>query len=463
MNTSPSPAQEKISPLFTDLYELNMAAAYFSEGMDDEVTFELSIRGLPKDRGFLVVAGLEQTVAFLRQMRFPAEDLDYLRRTRKYDGRFLEYLGRLRFTGDLWAMPEGELAFANEPLIQITAPRIQAQIIETMLLNNTTLQTMLATKATRVVLAAQGRQVIDFSARRDHGIDAAMKAARASFIGGCKGTSNVLAAKRFGIPAYGTMAHSFILSFPDELQAFRSYASSYPDGSVLLIDTYDISRGTAHAIIVGKELGEKGHQLRGVRIDSGDFVEESQKVRRRLDEAGLTGVKILCSGNLDEYAIAKIEEAKAPVDIYGVGTAMGTSNDAPSLNSIYKLVEQRQDGKSQGVWKQSENKGSLPLRKQVFRSYEKGMMKEDTLGLHSEKPDNRAEPLLRQYLKRGQLTAELPSLGQIQAFAAQRIKRLPKGYLGLTAPLTYPVKMSQGLQEQAALLRTDKNLTRDRR
>jgi nicotinate phosphoribosyltransferase len=329
--------------LFTDFYELTMCASYFDNGKFEPATFDLFIRRLPPNRSYFLFAGLEQVLLYLESVHFTDQHIDYLRK-QGFDEAFLEYLRGFKFTGDVWAVPEGTVCFPNEPLIRVTAPIIEAQLVETFLLNTVNLQTMMASKASRVVQAAKGRTVIEFGLRREHGIDAGMKVARSSYIAGCQGTSNVLAGMAYGIPVFGTMAHSFIMSYEREIDAFRAFAKTFPTKSTLLIDTYDDMAGAEKAAVVAKELERKGFRLGGVRLDSGDLVEISKKVRVLLDEKGLDYVRIFASGDLDEYKITELLDKGAKIDAFGVGTKMGTSVDYPYTDVIYKLCE-TSDGK----------------------------------------------------------------------------------------------------------------------
>src|SRR5919106_348030 len=328
--------------LVTDLYELTMAAAYVVEGMEHEATFELFVRRLPAERRFLVAAGLDDALAGLESFAFAPHEVDYLAGLELFPEPFVERLSGLRFTGDVWAVPEGEMVFAGEPIVQVTAPLVEAQLVETFLLNAIASRTMLASKAARVGIACGDRSFVDFSARRDHGVDAAMAAARGAWICGAAGTSLVAAGQRWGIPLSGTMAHSFVMSFDEERDAFRAYARSFPKGTVLLIDTYDTVEGARRAAEVAHELAGDGIHVGAVRIDSGDLGRLAVEVRAVLDGAGLTEVQILASGDLDEHRIADLLAAGAPIDAFGVGTQLGTSGDAPSLGAVYKLVEDAQ-------------------------------------------------------------------------------------------------------------------------
>ncbi len=411
--------------LLTDLYELTMADSYCRRGKNQVTTFDLFIRHLPPYRSYLIAAGLEQVLYYLAHLRFTPEAIAYLDGLGFFSQEFLEYLRRFRFTGTVWAIPEGEIFFPGEPVVRVTAPRIEAQIVETFLLNTINFQSMIATKTSRVVQAAKGRAVVDFSPRRDHGADAALKVARASFIGGCVGTSCTLAGQVFGIPVYGTMAHSYVMSFETELEAFRAFAQDFPNNALLLIDTYDTLQGARHAAVVAKEMEARGQRLRGVRLDSGDLVALSRQVRKILDEEGLGYVKILLSGDLNEYKIHTILGQGGVVDFFGVGTELGTSRDSPSLGGVYKLVE---DDMGPRI-KLSEGKVTLPGRKQVYRVLDgKGMWVKDVIALEEEAPPAGSYPLLVKVMERGEVVYEPPSLRDVQARCAQAMSRLPQGY-----------------------------------
>ena len=400
MNTITSASSfvtEQTMALLTDLYELTMAQSYFRGKRNELSTFDLFVRNLPPGRGFLVSAGLDTVLTYLERLRFSDDAIAYLRTLNLFDEAFLSYLQRFAFTGDVAAMPEGEVVFPPEPLLEVTAPRIEAQIIETFLLNQINFQTMVASKAARVVLSAHGRPVVDFSPRRDHGADAAMKVARCSYLAGCAGTSNVLAGMAYGIPVSGTMAHSYVMSFDDELEAFRTYARHFPEHCLLLIDTYNTVEGARHAATVAAELRAQGHRLRGVRLDSGDLAALSHTVRRILDDAGFPDVRILASGDLNEDKIRDLLDSDAPVDMFGVGTEMGVSYDAPALGGVYKLVE---DTRGYRI-KRSTGKVTLPGRKQVWRLTRDGRMIEDVIALHDEAAPPGAQSLLAGVMRGG--------------------------------------------------------------
>lgn len=348
--------------MVTDLYELTMAAAYHELGLQRTASFELSVRSLPPQRRFLVMAGLDEALAGLERFRFSAEDVAYLSDLGLFSPSFLESLAGLAFTGDVVAVPEGEVVFAGEPLLRVTAPLVEAQLVETFLLNQVASHTLLASKAARVALACDGRDFVDFSARRDHGVSAALAAARTSWIAGAAGTSLVAAGERWGIPVSGTMAHSFVMAFADEREAFRSYARIFPHNAVLLVDTYDTVTGVRNAIAVAQELAQEGISIAGVRLDSGDVAGLAWRARALLDEAGLDKVAIFASGDLDEHRIAELV-ASAPINAFGVGTQMGTSADAPALGAVYKLVADSVGPKM----KLAEGKVTLPGLKQVWR------------------------------------------------------------------------------------------------
>ena len=344
-----------------DLYELTMAQGYFVYKKDAFATFDLFVRALPKNRAYLVLCGLEEILGYLKNLRFSQEDIDYLSKQKLFSQDFLRYLANFRFSGCVWAMPEGTIFFAEEPVIRITAPIIEAQIIESFLLNTVNLETMVASKASRVVCAAGSKGVYDFSLRRTHGAGAGIKVGRATYIAGAKGTSNVLAGKLYKITIVGTMAHSFVMSFRQEMDSFLAYANTFPQATILLVDTYDTKKGIENAITLGLYLKEKGYRLQGIRLDSGNIVALSKLARKMLDRAGLRFVKILASGNLDEFKIEELLKKGARVDNFGVGTNMGSSVDAPSLDVVYKLSEVTDDyGRFSPTMKLSKAKVTYP-------------------------------------------------------------------------------------------------------
>jgi nicotinate phosphoribosyltransferase len=432
--------------LFIDYYELTMCASYFDNKNFEAATFDLFIRRLPENRSYFLFAGLEEALQYLLTFRFDEEHLDYLKK-QGFQKDFLDYLRGFKFTGEVWAIPEGTLAFPNEPLIRITAPIIEAQLAETFLLNTINLQTMIATKASRVVHAAKGKPVIEFGLRREPGIDAGMKVARSSYIAGCQGTSNVLAGMIYGIPVFGTMAHSFIMSYPKEIDAFRAFTKTFPNNSTLLIDTYNDLAGAEKAVIVAKELKTKGLRLSGVRIDSGDLAQTSKKIRKILDNQGLEYVSIFASGDLDEFKITELLKDGAKIDAFGVGTKMGTSADRPYLDVIYKLCEtQVANNNFSPIMKLSKGKITLPGRKQVYRfRTEEGYFKKDLIALSEENVEG--EPLLVRVMDNGKIVNTLPTLEEIRIKALENLQKLPLQFHELTDAPTYPVELSRKLQE----------------
>jgi nicotinate phosphoribosyltransferase len=439
-----------VDPLLTDLYEFTMVAALLAEGRAEApATFSLFVRNLPPSRGFLVAAGLHETVRFLRGWRFDDEAVARLGRAAPFDPAFLDWLREVRFTGRVRAVPEGRIVFANEPLVEVDAPFGVAQLLETILLNLLTFPTAVTTKAARCREAAQGRRLVDFALRRSHGADAGMAVARAAAIAGFASTSNVAGADRYGLPASGTMAHSFVTAVAGgapagELDAFRAFAEHYRGDPVLLVDTWDTAGGIDHAVVVAKELaagkfGGGGRRLAGIRLDSGDVVALARLARARLDEAGLADVAIFASGGLDEYEIARLLAAGAPIDGFGVGTNFATSADAPTLETVYKLVAV--DGRPMA--KRSTGKATLPGAKQVWRRPGFGG---DVLALAGEaEPVPGAEPLLEEV----DLTADAGDAGATAA-ARERFEAdwsaLPKQYRDLTNPRRYEVEVSVALQ-----------------
>jgi nicotinate phosphoribosyltransferase len=435
---------EKYTPeLVTDLYELTMASSYLREGMNGEATFSLFIRDYPKNRNYFIAAGVHHFVEMATEMRFNDESLAYLASLGSLPKDFLDYLRNFRFTGSIRAIPEGRIFFTQEPILEVTAPIIEAQILETLAINTIQLETMLACKAARCIEAAQGRGLIDFGLRRTHGVDAGLKAARASYLTGFLGTSNVLAGKIYDIPVFGTMAHSYVTSFPREIDAFEAYAKSFPDNTVLLIDTYDTLCGAGKAVETARRLKARGKSLRGVRLDSGDLVELSRRVKRLFVEAGFPDVKIMASGSLDEFSIRELLSAGAELDILAVGTKLGVSADAPYFDIAYKLVEYN----GRPVLKLSSGKKTWVGRKQVYRFYDRQEeMQEDVLGLISdEHPEG--EPLLHEFVSGGNMVRPLEPLDATRAGFAKEFKRLPQKYRAIDSKETYPVRISPILQK----------------
>ncbi len=432
--------------LLTDLYELTMAAAYDAAGMSADATFELFVRELPPARSFLVACGLDGALDALEALRFEAADIAYLRALGLFDERFLASLAGLHFDGEAWGIPEGRLVFAGEPLLVVRAPLLQAQLVETVLLNCLTFPTVVASKAARLALACGGRPFVDFSARRDQGAGAALLAARAAFVGGAAGTATVRAGERWGIPLSGTMAHSYVLAVGDEETAFRRFARLFPGRAVLLIDTWDTLAGARHAARVARELAAEGNQVRGVRLDSGDLATLAPAVRRILDEAGCGAVEIFASGDLDERRIATLLAAGAPVDAFGVGTQLGTGGDAPALSTVYKLVEDAQGPKM----KLSTGKATLPGRKQVFRQTHEGLLSGDVIALAGERLGG--EPLLQPVMASGRRLAPGEPLEAARQRCRDELGRLPPALRELEGRHTYAVSQSPGLRELVARL-----------
>jgi nicotinate phosphoribosyltransferase len=431
--------------LFTDLYELTMAAAFFREGLGGQATFSLFTRRLPAGRGFLVAAGLEDALEYLRGFRFTDRGLDYLRSLGRFEPAFLDHLRGLRFTGEVRAVPEGTLMFADEPLLEVTAPILEAQLVETALLNLLHVQTVLASKAARSVLAAKGRTLADFGLRRSHGTDAGMKAARAALLAGFDSTSNVLAGLTWGLPLSGTMAHSFVTAFAAEDAAFRAYARAFPDAAVLLLDTYDTVAAARKAVEVARELAAAGHHLAGVRLDSGDLAALSREVRTILDAGGFPAVKVLVSGGLDEHDIAALLAQGAPIDGFGIGTRLTTSADAPSVDLVYKLV--RFDGRD--VLKLSPGKRTWVGAKQVVRRVgPDGRLVGDTLALAEEPVPAGATGLLEPVMRGGELVHAHPALAEIRARCAAQLAALPDGVRRLSDPEACTPVPSEGLRER---------------
>ncbi len=431
----------RMSGLATDLYQLTMAAGYFANKRHERASFEMFIRRLPANRSYLVVAGLEQALRFLSAVSFNAEEVEYLRQLPVFahiEPEFFDYLLKFRFSGEVWAMPEGTIAFADEPLLRVTAPLIEAQIVETFLLSTINFQTLIATKAARIVEAAEGRGVIEFGARRCHGFDAAIYAARAAFIGGCVGTSNVEAGYQFGLPIYGTAGHSWTLAFEKEMDAFRAYHKVFPESTTLLLDTYDTLQAARLAT-------EFGLQLRGVRLDSGDIGELAKQVRAILDEAGMKETRILASNDLNEFKIADLLAADAPVDLFGVGTELSTSRDAPALGGVYKLVEVEFPDRIEPKMKLSREKATYPHRKQVWRESDgEGKFIRDVIAMADE-PAHTGEALLTCVMRNGELTEPQPRLDQIQQHTKQQLARLPRQFKRISEAETFPVRFSDEL------------------
>jgi nicotinate phosphoribosyltransferase len=436
------PADHDVGTM-TDLYQLTMAAGYFCNGLHRRrACFEAFVRALPPDRGYLIAAGLEQVLHYLTHLHFTDDQANWLRRQppfAKVPVKFFDYLRELRFTGNAWALPEGTVFFPTEPILRITADLIQAQLVETYVLACLSMPTLVACKAARIVSAAQGRPVFEFGARRAHGPQAGLLAARAAIIGGCAGTSNVEAARRLSVPAVGTQAHSWVMSFDDEQEAFLRYAEVFGPHTVCLIDTYDTIAGARKATAVGP-------QLRGVRLDSGDLLCLSKEVRQILDQAGLHSAKILASGDLNEHRIAELLGAGAPIDAFGVGTELVISADAPGLSLVYKLVESADEsGRMMPKAKFSSDKVTLGGAKQVYRVFnESGRMSVDVLTQADERIEG--TPLLEPVMTDGKLVIDPPDIQTVAKRAADQIDKLPPALKSLRGSHGYAVEVSERLR-----------------
>lgn len=430
--------------LLTDLYQLTMLQGYFEQQMEDVAVFEFFVRKLPKKRGFFMAAGLDQVVEFLEGLCFSNQELEWLRKEGRFSKGFVDYLAGLRFTGDLDAMPEGTVFFPNEPIARIVAPIAQAQLVETRLINLLHFQTLIASKASRIVLAAQGKSLIDFGLRRAHGSEAGLLAARASYLAGFTGTATVLAGVQFGIPVYGTMAHSFIQAHEDEVEAFEHFAYAQPENVVLLIDTYDTERAAEKVVVLVSSLKKMGIQVKGVRLDSGDLADHARKVRRILDNGGLTKVQIFASGNLDDSALQELLKANAPIDCFAVGTKLTTSADAPYLDCAYKLQEYAGTPRR----KRSEGKATWPGRKQVYRQYDaEGRIATDTVTLVDEVQEG--TPLIQPVMRGGKRVAPPSPLARLREQAISELAKLPKPLQQLEEGKTIPVIISPALRDLA--------------
>ena len=417
-----------------------MIQAYLDHGKIKTAVFEFFVRNLPPRRGFLVAAGLEQALAFLEDLHFTAEEIDWLARSGRFGPGLLDYLATLRFEGDVHAMPEGSVFFANEPILRVTAPLPQAQLVETRLINILHFQSLIASKAARMALAAPGKQLIDFGLRRAHGCEAGVMAARASYIAGFSGTATMLAEQWFGIPTFGTMAHAFIQAYDDETEAFKDFAQSRPENLTFLIDTYDTEVAARKVVALAPWLKARGITIRGVRLDSGDLITLSKSVRRILDEGGLGEVGIVASGGLDEDDLGRMVQADAPISGFGIGTSLTTSSDAPALDCAYKLQEYAGLPRR----KRSTGKATWPGRKQVWRRYAgDGHMAGDTMSIEGD--DQEGEPLIQLVMREGRRIGVSPTLVEIRAHAARELGRLPEPLRRLEPQRLYPVQVADAL------------------
>ncbi|WP_457641676.1 nicotinate phosphoribosyltransferase [Persephonella sp.] len=430
--------------LLTDLYELTMAQVYFKEGMNKIAIFDFYTRSV-ENRSYFVNAGLEQLLYYLENIKFTNDDIEFLRSTGKFEEEFLQYLKNFRFTGNVYAIDEGEIIFPNEPVVQIEAPLIEAQIIETFLINSLQLPILVATKAMRCYSVAKGTVLVDFGLRRAHGTDAGMKAARASYIGGFTGTSNVLAGKEYGIPIFGTMAHSFVLAYGDEEKAFQAFAKVYPDNAVLLVDTFNTIEGIKKAVQAMKKLNMKS--FKGIRLDSGDLLKLSKEARKILDQSGYKDAIIIASGGINEYKIKDLLDNNAPIDGWGVGTELVVSADLPYLDCAYKLVEY--NGKP--IMKFSKKKVTLPYKKQIYRFYEEGKIKKDLIVSFDEIVKG-GVPLLKKIVENGKIVKELPSLSQIREKALENFKTLPEELKDINKTVHFLPEISEKIKETVKML-----------
>ncbi|MEN6317950.1 MAG: nicotinate phosphoribosyltransferase [Syntrophaceae bacterium] len=428
------------SPLLTDLYQFTMMQGYVDTDMHKEAVFEFFVRTLPKNRGFLVSAGQETLLTFLEGMQFSQEELKYLAGTGRFSQNLIDYLAKFRFSGDVYAMPEGTVFFENEPVVRIVAPLPVAQLVETRLINILHYEILIASKAARCILAVDDRAIlVDFGLRRAHGAEAGLLAAFASYIAGFVGTSTVLAEPLYGIPIYGTMAHSYVEAHEDELDAFVNFSQSNPNNTTLLIDTYDVHKGAEKAIAAAKKLAEKGIMVRAVRIDSGNLLTLSKEVRKILDDGGFKDIRIFASGNLDEYRIYDLLSKGAPIDGFGVGTKLDTSEDAPYLECAYKLMEYAGTPR----FKKSQGKATIPGRKQVFRQFKDKTMAGDILT--SEGDECEGIPLLTKVMSGGRRTSAAQDIKDIAMYTSSQLKTLPAHFKALETAPPYPVKISSTL------------------
>jgi nicotinate phosphoribosyltransferase len=434
------------SLLLTDLYQLTMLQGYFDQRMEETAVFEFFVRKLPRGRNFLMAAGLEQALEYLEDLRFTPAELDWLASCGRFRRDFVDYLDRLRFTGDVHAMAEGTVFFPHEPILRVTAPLPQAQLVESRLINILQFQTLIASKASRSVLVAPDKLLVDFGMRRAHGAEAGLLAARAAYLAGFSGSATVLAGQLFDMPIYGTMAHSFVQAHDDEVAAFEHFALANPDNVVLLLDTYDTEAAAEKTVELAACLKAKGIAVKGVRLDSGDLGEHARRVRRILDDGGLTDVTIFASGNLDEFKLHTLVSAGAPIDGFGIGSRLDVSADAPYLDCAYKLQEYA--GRPRR--KRSEGKATWPGRKQVYRTCENGVIAGDSVTLEDDpKP---GEPLLHKVMSGGQRAEPAKPLEQIRTHAAANLACFPPRLRQLEDGALYPVEISQSLRELARSL-----------
>jgi nicotinate phosphoribosyltransferase len=439
-------------PLFTDLYELTVSAAFFEHGFNETASFEVSMRRMPPGRGFMLAAGIERLIEALEEYRFDAAAIEHLDSLHLFKPPFLEFLSRLRFTGSVRALPEGTIYFPGEPIAEIRAPLIEAQLVETLALNQLGFASIVATKAARCFAVAGGRRLVDFGPRRAQGADASLIAARSSYLAGFHGTANVLAGKRYGIPIFGTMSHSFVMAHENEREAFTDFVASFPALSTLLVDTYDTLRGVENAAAVAAQVRESGVKIQAVRLDSGDLHDLSRKARRILDKAGFNDIAIVASGNLDEYRIAELVDAGDPIDAFGVGTALAVSDDAPAADFVYKLVDYRDRGRL----KTSAGKISTPGRKQLFRAYApSSSFFADLVGIIDEGPTtvarefkpipSKAVQLMEPVFENGHRIMPRPTLAEGRERVMNGLTALDARYKAIRRPAEFPVRQTAAL------------------
>jgi nicotinate phosphoribosyltransferase len=432
------------SALLTDLYQLTMLQGFYEHNMEELAVFEFFVRKLPKNRGYLIAAGLEQVLDYLEQLGFSPEEIEWLAGTRRFKPAFLDRLAKFTFTGDVHAMPEGTVFFPNEPILRITAPLPEAQLVESRMINLLHFQTLIASKAARSVLIAKNKLLVDFGMRRAHGDEAALLAARASYLVGFNGSATVAAGMAFNIPIYGTMAHSFVQAHPNEDEAFLHFAQANPDNVVLLIDTYDTEKAAQKVVRLASCLRAQGINVKGVRLDSGDLADHAKKVRTILDRGGLRDVTIFASGSIDEYALYQLMARKAPIDGFGIGTRLDTSADAPYLDCAYKLQEYAGAARR----KRSEGKATWPGRKQVYRCYDDmGMIRGDTVTVDD--APCAGQPLLELVMRGGKAISPRTSLNEIREYSRKQLQHLPKALKKLSDAPEYSVVISEELKALA--------------
>ncbi len=438
LSSSPTPAT------LTDLYQLAMLKSYHDQGMNQTAVFEFYIRNLPDQRNFLMAAGLEQVLEYLESLQFTQQERDWMKHSGIFPADFVDSLKDFRFTGDVDALPEGTIFFSNEPVVRITAPLPQAQLAESRIINILQMQILTASKAARMVLTAPGKTLLDFGLRRAHGSEAGLFVARASYLAGFNGSATVSAKPLYGVPVFGTMAHSYIQAHSEESDAFKNFAHSWPDNTIFLLDTYDTLQAAHKVVALARDLKKEGISIHGVRLDSGDLAQLAKEVRSILDKGGLKNTRIFASGNLDEYALEQLIAQQAPIDGFGIGTRLAVSEDAPTLECVYKMQEY--DGRPQR--KRSEGKSTWPGKKQVFRTLDaKGKMQEDHLAIEDEPLSG--EPLMKPYMCQGKRLNPPVPLEQLHKHAARQLDQLPKSLSSLKPAPAYPVHISQKIRELA--------------